>query len=358
MRKTKIVCTLGPTSSTPEMIEALINAGMNTARLNFSHGDHETHRRVYATVREISTRMGQPVAVLQDLQGPKIRVGKLPGGSIELSPDSEVAIVHAESSDDGALIPCSYPHIAKDVVAKDRILLDDGRLRLEVIDAKDGKVRCAVKVGGELSDKKGINLPGVNLSTPAVTEKDRQDIVLGKELGVDYVALSFVRSADDVKLARSLIAAGTPLLAKIEKPEALDCIEEIIELTDGIMVARGDLGVEMGPERVPLLQKELIEKANQRCKLVITATEMLDSMRFMPRPTRAEASDVANAVLDGSDAVMLSGETAKGEYPVRSVETMGHIINEIERSARFRLQPSVASLQIKETTTPWLTPVS
>lgn len=348
MRRTKIVCTLGPTSSDEATLERLIRAGMNTARLNFSHGEHEAHRQVFQRVRSISERLGEPVAILQDLQGPKIRVGALAGGSLTLAAGAEVSIVYAEQSDQPDVIPCTYAPLADDVSEGDRILLDDGRYRLTVLDSSAGRVRCRVDNGGELTNHKGINLPGVVLSTPAVTDKDKADIVFGRELGVDYVALSFVRSAADIEQARALIDSETHLIAKIEKPEAVECFDEILELSDGVMVARGDLGVEMGPEHVPLLQKSFIEKANARCKLVITATEMLDSMRTSPRPTRAEVSDVANAVLDGTDAVMLSGETAKGDYPIESVQMMDHIICQVEASPRFAALPAPTSLNLRD----------
>ncbi|MBW2733007.1 MAG: pyruvate kinase [Deltaproteobacteria bacterium] len=347
MRRTKILCTLGPTSNDEETLEALIRAGMNAARLNFSHGDHEGHRRTFALVRKVSAKLKQPVAILQDLQGPKIRVGELTNGELMLERGSEVVLVAGLDAEPGR-IPCSYEAIAEDVAVGDPILLDDGRLGLEVLAVEDRCVRCRVDVGGLLTDHKGINLPGVALSTPALTEKDRHDLELGLELGVDYVALSFVRSAEDVKAAKAL-CGEIPLIAKIEKPEAIDCIDAILEHTDGVMVARGDLGVEMGPERVPMLQKMLIEKANARGQLVITATEMLDSMRHSPRPTRAEASDVANAVLDGTDAVMLSGETAKGDYPVESVRTMHRIVCATEESARYRKQAQPSSLHLRQT---------
>ena len=334
MRRAKIVCTLGPTSSSPEMLGDLMDAGLNVARLNFSHGTHDDHRRLFALVRQTAAQRGIPVAILQDLQGPKIRVGRLQGGQVELVAGRELCIAAGQQPGTSERFGCSYEPLARDVEPGDRILLDDGRLELEVLAAGDGEVHCKVVLGGTLSDRKGINLPGVKLSTPSLTDKDRADLALGVELGVDYVAISFVRSAADVEQAKAL-AGDIPVIAKIEKPEAVACFEEILAVADGIMVARGDLGVELGPERVPLIQKRLIEQTNLQRKVVITATEMLDSMRVRPRPTRAEASDVANAILDASDAVMLSGETASGKYPLQSVQTMDRIICEIERSARF-----------------------
>jgi pyruvate kinase len=348
-RRTKIVCTLGPTSDDEATLEQLMRAGMNVARLNFSHGDHEMHRALFGRVRAVAERLDIPVAILQDLQGPKIRVGELPGGSLMLDEGAEVTILCAATTDQPATIPCTYEPLADDVAEGDRILLDDGRLQLRVLQTSDGCVRARVEHGGELTNSKGINLPGVALSTPALTDKDKRDIVLGRELGVDYVALSFVRTPDDVAQTRALISPEAQLIAKIEKPEAVEHFEAILELADGVMVARGDLGVEMGPQSVPLLQKEFIEAANARCKLVITATEMLDSMRTSPRPTRAEVSDVANAVLDGTDALMLSGETAKGDYPVESVQMMDHIARSTEESARFTAITGPTSLNLRET---------
>ncbi|PIE66381.1 MAG: pyruvate kinase [Deltaproteobacteria bacterium] len=348
-RRTKIVCTLGPTSDDEATLEKMMRAGMDVARLNFSHGDHETHRALFARVRAVAERLDRPVAILQDLQGPKIRVGDLLGGSLTLAKGSEVTLVYAASTDEPATIPCTYEPLARDVNEGDRILLDDGRLQLRVLETCDGRVEARVEHGGELTNNKGINLPGVTLSTPALTEKDKQDIELGRTLGVDYVALSFVRTPDDVEQTRALISPEAQLIAKIEKPEAVEHFEAILELSDGVMVARGDLGVEMGPQAVPLLQKAFIEAANARCKLVITATEMLESMRTSPRPTRAEVSDVANAVLDGTDALMLSGETAHGEHPVESVQMMDHIARSTEASARFSSLTGPTSLNLRET---------
>ena len=348
-QRTKIICTLGPTSSDEATLEGLMRAGMDCARLNFSHGDHDSHRALFTRVRSVADRLGLPVAILQDLQGPKIRVGTLPGGKLPLIKGEELSIIHAATTDKPKTIPCTYAPLADDVNAGDSILLDDGRYRLTVLEARGGVIRARVENSGELLDHKGVNLPGVALSTPALTEKDRKDAELGRELGVDYVALSFVRSADDLRQAREIISPDAHLIAKIEKPEAVEHFEEILEMADGIMVARGDLGVEMGPEAVPLLQKEFIEKTNVHCKLVITATEMLESMRTSPRPTRAEVSDVANAVLDGTDAVMLSGETASGAYPIEAVSMMGHIIETTEESKRFEALASPTSLNLPDT---------
>jgi len=335
MRRTKIIATLGPASRDQDSIEALIDAGLNTARLNFSHGNHDDHRRTFAAARAASAKLNRPLAILQDLQGPKIRVGKLLAGKMTLVDGQWVHILVGEHAAAEGEIPCTYGEIVSEARPGDQVLLDDGRLVLRAEHRCGDRLRCQVETGGVLSDHKGINLPGVPLSTPALTAKDCQDLQLGRELGVDYVALSFVRSADDVVQAQKQLG-NTPLIAKIEKPEALEQIEAIVRQADGIMVARGDLGVELGPERVPMLQKQLIDLANAHGKLVITATEMLDSMRTNSRPTRAEVSDVANAVLDGTDAVMLSGETAVGVNPAAAVLAMHHIVCETEGSTQFR----------------------
>ncbi|MFH2008854.1 MAG: pyruvate kinase [bacterium] len=342
MRKTKIVCTLGPASDTPEMLDQLIEAGMNVARLNFSHGSHEQHRETYRRVREAAERSHHEVAILQDLQGPKIRVGLLEGGRMELSQGQSVVVQPGERQSAPGSIPTTYAALPRDARAGDTILMDDGLLRLRVEGVDGEQVRCRVEVGGVLKDRKGINLPGVSVSAPALTDKDLVDLKFGAELGVDFVSLSFVRHPDDVLMTKKRLAeagSNAPVIAKIEKPEAVDTLDEICSVADGIMVARGDLGVEMGPEKVPLLQKRAIEVANHHGKLVITATQMLESMVHNAFPTRAEASDVANAVLDQTDAVMLSGETAAGEYPVLTVQTMARIIDEVEKSDLYRRIP-------------------
>ena len=348
-RRAKILCTLGPASSDDKTLIRMIDSGMDAARLNFSHGQREDHRAHFDRVHRCAAAADRPIAVVQDLQGPKIRVGRLPDGVLELNQGAEVLLLHAARSDDKKTIPCTYDAIARDLKAEDPILLDDGRLRLEVIHSDGHTVRCRVMDGGMLLERKGINLPGVKLSTPALTEKDREDLAFGLELGVDYIALSFVRSPNDVEQAREL-AGDVPLIAKIEKPEAVEAIEEILDIVDGIMIARGDLGVEIGPERVPILQKQLIEQSKAAGRLVITATDMLDSMQQNPRPTRAEVSDVANAVLDGTDTVMLSGETAAGRYPVEAVRVMDRVIREIEASTRYRELPHQESLNRTEMT--------
>lgn len=330
MRRTKIVCTLGPSSSSQEEINALVESGMDCARLNFSHGEHETHRLVAERVRTASQLARRPLAILADLCGPKMRVGKFKDGSIELIEGAAFILTTQDVEGDESRVSVSYAGLPNDIEAGDRVLLDDGLLCLKVERVEGVDVHCVVEVGGTLSNRKGLNLPGVNLSVPALTEKDKRDLEFAvNELKVDYLALSFVRSPSDVEEAKSL-AQGTPVIAKLEKPEAIEKLEEIIEVSDGVMVARGDLGVEMGSEKVPLIQKRIIRSGNLRGKVVITATQMLDSMMRNPRPTRAEAADVANAVLDGTDAVMLSGETAAGRYPTESVQMMSAIIQEVE----------------------------
>ncbi len=330
MRRAKIVCTLGPASSTPDMIAALVEAGMDCARLNFSHGSHEDHARTAGMVRDAAAKARRPVAILADLCGPKMRVGRFPNGPIELKEGAPFTLTTRDVPGDERQVSHTYAPLPRDVVVGDKILLDDGLLRLRVVETTDTDVITEVEVGGTLSDRKGINVPGAKLSTPALTDKDRSDLAFAVDtLKVDYLALSFVRSADDVAQAQTL-AKGTPVIAKLEKPEAIDNLDSICDMADGAMVARGDLGVEVGPEKVPLIQKRIIRAVNERGKLVITATQMLDSMIRNPRPTRAEAADVANAVIDGTDAVMLSGETAAGKYPIESVQMMDAIVREVE----------------------------
>jgi len=332
MRKVKIVATLGPSTDGPGRMAELIRAGLDVARLNFSHGTHEEHRRRYDEVRAASREEGKPVAILADLSGPKIRVGRMAGGAVELQPGAEIVLI----SDDKLLgtakrIGHSYPTLAEDMEPGQHVLLDDGKLELAAETIRDGAVHCRVVTGGRLSDHKGMNLPGTRLSTPALTDRDRKDLEYARELGVDFFALSFVRTPDDVAQAKEL-AGDVPVIAKLEKPEAIERLDDILDLADGAMVARGDLGVEAGHEKVPLLQKRIITETNLRGKPVITATQMLESMIGNPAPTRAEVSDVANAILDGTDAVMLSGETAVGRYPVLAVELMNSIAEEIEAS--------------------------
>jgi pyruvate kinase len=341
MRRAKIVCTLGPASNTPERIGELIDAGLDVVRLNFSHGSHDDHAKVLTIVRAEADKRGRAVAILLDLQGPKIRVGKFadPAG-VELRPGAPFTITTDTSVvGDVDRVSTTYSMLPRDVRVGDQILLDDGYLSLAVTEVGDRDVKTVVVAGGILKNNKGINLPGVAVSAPALSDKDKTDIEWGLRMGVDYVALSFVRTPEDVLEAKQLLTVdgvSIPVISKIEKPQAVDRLSEIIAVSDGIMVARGDLGVEMGPEKVPLIQKRIIDDTNGHGKIVITATQMLESMIVQPRPTRAEASDVANAVLDGTDALMLSGETASGKYPVEAVRTMARIIGEIEQSAYYR----------------------
>jgi len=336
MRRTKIVATLGPASSKPDVLARLIESGMNVARLNFSHGRQEDHRERVRLVRETAERLGQPVACLQDLSGPKIRTGALaePGGVL-LKEGASFTLTTEPVTGTAERVSTTYQWLPRDVRAGNRILLDDGLIELEVTEVQGSEVRTRVVTGGLLKAGKGINLPGVPLSTPALTAKDRDDLAFGLGLDVDYVALSFVRRREDVIELRELLSAqgraDLPIIAKIEKPEAVDNLAPILAVADGVMVARGDLGVEVPTERVPTLQKEIIRQANQAGRAVITATQMLESMVEHPRPTRAEASDVANAILDGTDAVMLSAETATGAYPVEAVATMARIAEFTER---------------------------
>jgi pyruvate kinase len=349
MPRAKIVCTLGPASSTPERIGELIDAGMNVARLNFSHGSHEDHAKMLQIVRAEADRRGKAVAALLDLQGPKIRVGKIANGQIELRAGGELTITTENILGDDKRVPTTYQGLPHDVKVGDQILLDDGYLALAVTQVQGNDVKTVVITGGILKNNKGINLPGVDVSAPALSEKDRIDIGFALRYGVDYVALSFVRRPEDVLEAKRLLTidqVSIPVISKIEKPQALERLGDIIDASDGIMVARGDLGVELGPEKVPLWQKRIIEETNKRGKIVITATQMLESMINQPRPTRAEASDVANAVLDASDALMTSAETASGQYPVDTVKTMVRIIEEIERSAYYRANVEIPDIQL------------
>ncbi|NTW03440.1 MAG: pyruvate kinase [Oscillochloris sp.] len=338
MRRTKIVATLGPASNTPERITALIQAGMNVARLNFSHGSLADHAACIAMVRRAAAESGRHVAILQDLQGPKIRTGALEGSApVELVAGARFVITTEPFVGTAEKVSTTYQALSRDVRPHDRILLSDGLIELNVIARSDTEVVTEIVHGGRLKEHQGINLPGVRVSAPAATEKDLEDLRFGIEQGVDYVALSFVRQASDILQVKQIMkqaGKNIPVVAKIERPEALDVLPEILAVTDAIMVARGDLGVEMPPERVPLVQKQIIDAANRALIPVITATQMLESMIQNPRPTRAEASDVANAIIDGTDAVMLSGETAAGNYPIQAVEMMALIADAIERSGR------------------------
>lgn len=342
-RFAKIVCTIGPSSNTRQGILDLVESGMNVARLNFSHGNHNDHGRLIDLIREVSDETGVAITILQDLQGPKLRIGTLPQGPIILQAGDEVAL----SSDplfvtdaDDIFIPFDVPDLHKAVKPGNHILLDDGHIEMEVQSIDGAKIEAIVTLGGVLKSNKGVNLPGANLTMPSFTEKDREDLIFGLSKNVDMVAISFVKCADDILAARRAIQdlapndllAKTPIIAKLERPEALNNLEDIMAVTDGVMVARGDLGVEMSPASVPIAQKEIIASANAHARLVITATQMLDSMINNPRPTRAEATDVANAIFDGTDAVMLSGETAAGKYPVESVQMMASIVTRAEEN--------------------------
>ncbi|HAR98055.1 MAG TPA: pyruvate kinase [Syntrophus sp. (in: bacteria)] len=333
MKKTKIICTIGPACDSAEMIEKLMLHGMDCARLNFSHGLAEEHVEKIRLLREVSERVGKPVPILQDLAGPKIRIGLLPEAGVRLVPGQTFVLTSREIPGSEAAVSLSYPDLPREVREGDRLLLADGLMELVVEDTDGTDIRCCVITGGVLTSHKGINLPTGTIHAPALTAKDREDLAVGLAHGVDYVALSFVRTADDIRTVQELIrnrGLTTPVIAKIEKHEALEVIEEILDVADGIMVARGDLGVEIPLAEVPLIQKKLIHLANVRGKTVITATQMLRSMIDSPRPTRAEATDVANAVLDGTDAVMLSEETASGDYPVEAVEFMLRLIERAE----------------------------
>ena len=349
MRRAKIIATLGPALDDPARLRAAIEAGVDVFRFNFSHGTFEDHKERIALVRQLAAETGRLVGTLGDLQGPKIRLGEVAAAGIELPEGGEVILVagvshlEAEAEDGVPMLPVVYPQLARDVSAGSVVLIDDGSIRLSVIstEVERDRVLARVVVGGRAKSRKGVNLPGVQVSATSLTPKDREDLASMIALEVDWVAISFVRRVEDIVEVRDLIAelgGCQPVIAKLERPEVLDDLEAIVEASDAIMIARGDLGVEIGPERVPAIQKEMIDLANRLSRPVITATEMLESMIRSPRPTRAEASDVANAVFDGSDAVMLSGETAAGNYPVEAVRTMARII-EVAESTAERVRP-------------------
>ncbi len=340
MRRAKIVCTLGPAVATPEGITSLVEAGMDVARMNLSHGSYADHERVYEMVRAAADAAGRGVGILVDLQGPKIRLGNFPGGPVVLEPGAQFVITTEDVPGDITMCSTTYSGLPGDVSPGDLILVDDGKVTLEAVEVDDVRVVTRVVEGGRVSDHKGLNLPGVAVSVPAMSEKDVADLRWALRLGVDLIALSFVRRADDLLDVQRIMddeGVRLPVLAKIEKPQAVDHLESIIDAFDGIMVARGDLGVELPLEQVPLVQKRAITLARRRAKPVIVATQMLDSMVSMTRPTRAEASDVANAVLDGADALMLSGETSVGAHPDHVVRTMATIIEHVETEALSRL---------------------
>ncbi len=336
MRRAKIVCTLGPATQSVDQLRALMVAGMDVARLNLSHGGHDEHEQRFRAVRQVSQELGKAVAVMADLQGPKIRVGTFATGPVELLRGEQFILTTRDVPGDSTQVSTTYAGLPGDVRVGDPILLDDGRVALRAVAIEDTNVITEIEVGGWLSNSKGINLPGVAVSVPALSTKDIDDLRWALRIGVDLVALSFVRSASDLTEVRKVMAQeqrSVPVLAKLEKPQAVDRLEEIVDAFDGLMVARGDLGVEMPLESVPLVQKQAIAVARRYAKPVIVATQMLESMIDSPRPTRAEASDVANAVLDGTDAVMLSGETSVGKYPIQTVRTMARIIEHVEDTA-------------------------
>lgn len=336
IRRAKIVCTLGPATDTPERARALVEAGMDVARLNFSHGVHADHGRRFHEVREAARAAGRNLAVLADLQGPKIRLGRFGDGPVTWASGERIRITVEDCVGTHDRVSTTYRQLAADVRPGDRLLVDDGNVALIAVDIENGTdVVCDVAEGGVVSDSKGLSLPGVNVSVPAMSDKDAEDLEFALRLGVDFVALSFVRNPEDVKLVHKVmdeVGIRVPVIAKLEKPEAVDRLEEVALSFDGMMVARGDLGVEMPLEQVPVVQKRAIQICRDNAKPVIVATQMLESMITHSRPTRAEASDVANAVIDGADAVMLSGETSVGKYPVQSVATMSRIIRSVEES--------------------------
>ena len=342
-RRTKVVATLGPSSSSPEVIRKLIIAGMDVARLNFSHGSYEDHKQVISNLRAISAELDIPVTILQDLQGPKIRIGRLPDDQVILNQGDIVTLVpEAGYIPDLLTIPIDYPYLSEDARTGMHALLADGLLELAVTEVEGESVRCLVIEGGILKSRKGVNFPNLSLRLPSLTEKDIKDLEFGLSQNTDWISLSFVRSAEDVReLKRIITEKGylKPVIAKIEKPQAIDHLDEILAEVNGIMVARGDLGVEISPEKVPMLQKHIIERCNRKGITVITATQMLESMIHEPLPTRAEASDVANAIIDGTDAIMLSGETAIGDHPVKAVEMMTRIATEVEAKIDFKTYP-------------------
>jgi pyruvate kinase len=347
MRKTKIVATIGPASSSEQVLTAMIRAGLNVARLNFSHGDHAGHKEVISLIRKIAANEGREVGILQDLSGPKIRLGAISERRLETG--EKVRLVIGDGEAPSGSLTVNYPHLNEDVEEGSRILLADGTLELKILRRENDGLSAEVLTGGVISAHKGVNLPDSNLRIQAFTEKDKRDLMCGLEAGVDFVAMSFVRHEDDLKPIKEIInRVGSPplLIAKIEKPQALGRLDQILDVADGLMVARGDLGVEMALEEVPLIQKDLIRRCRRRAKLVITATQMLASMVSSPRPTRAEVTDVANAILDGTDAVMLSDESAAGQFPVESVAMLDRVAKRVEPSidsSQFILEGEIDS---------------
>lgn len=355
MRNVKIVCTIGPASASLPIVQQLLVAGMNVARLNFSHGSHETHGQAVRTIREVAARNDTPVAILQDLQGPRIRVGHISDDGIVLQPDQLVRLVPVERADPvkepgpSKLVdlPVPFDSLVQDVHPGHRVLIDDGRIQLVVRGRETEALECLVRTGGRVTSRKGINLPDSSITVDPLTEKDREDLRFGLSQGIDYTALSFVQGPSDVRALKRLIGesgSNVPVIAKIERSEAVDNLDAIFEESDGVMIARGDLALEMSAEVVPILQKRIIRQANHRRCLVITATQMLESMTAAPTPTRAEASDVANSVFDGTDAVMLSSETSQGSYPVQAVEVMARLIKEAEKELMPKTARTIGGL--------------
>ncbi len=350
-RKVKILATLGPASRSPEMIEKLMRAGADAFRVNMSHGDHETHAQTIAAIRAVEKNLGKPVAVLCDLQGPKLRVGTFKEGRAVIRHSGHFTFDRDPTPGDETRVCLPHPELFKVLHKGQRLLIDDGKLKLRVIEANEDSILCSAEVGGVISDRKGVNVPDAVVPIPALTEKDRRDLAFALTQGADWIALSFVQRPEDVAEARRLIGStDTALMAKIEKPAAVDRLEEIIELADGIMVARGDLGVELNPEEVPPIQKRIVATTRRSGKPVIVATQMLESMIESPAPTRAEVSDVANAVYDGADAVMLSAETASGAWPEEAGTIMHRIAGQVESDPGYRQQVSFAQVMPDTTT--------
>lgn len=340
MKRTKIICTIGPTSEDKETLKSLMEAGMNAARLNFSHGSHEEQKEKMDMVKELRDELDLPIPIILDTKGPEIRTGDFENDGIELKEGDKLTITTEDVIGNEKLISVTYEELPNDVSPGDRILIDDGLIELTVNKVSDNIIETTVNNGGRVGNKKGINVPGVHVNLPSITDRDKNDILLGINQGVDFIAASFIRTGEDVAYLRKFLddngGQGISIISKIENKEGIDHIDDIIENSDGIMVARGDMGVEIPPEDVPLIQKKIIKKCNRERKFVITATQMLDSMMRNPRPTRAEVADVANAILDGTDAVMLSGETANGKYPLESVEMMYNVAISVEKGIDFR----------------------
>lgn len=350
-RKVKILATLGPASRSPEMIEKLLRAGADAFRVNMSHGDHETHAATIAAIREVERTVGRPIAVLCDLQGPKLRVGQFRDGKAVIRHSGHFTFDRDPTLGDETRVCLPHPELFRVLEKGQRLLIDDGKLRLKVIEANEDRILCSAEVGGVIMDRKGVNVPDAVVPIPALTDKDRRDLAFALDQGADWIALSFVQRPEDVAEARRLMGGSqAALMAKIEKPAAVQRLEEIIELADGIMVARGDLGVELNPEEVPPIQKRIVATTRHSGKPVVVATQMLESMIESPAPTRAEVSDVANAVYDGADAVMLSAETASGAWPVEAVTIMHRIAGQVEHDPGYRRQVSFADVMPDRTT--------